>query len=82
VDDSDCSLWTNHSSCGGYGGYNMSASTTATKLDEKFAYDDFGAMTKGDFVTDVLKIGGVTVDAMKMGVITEPMITASKFQTI
>lgn len=60
----------------------MSASTTVKKLTEKFAYDDSGAMTNGDFVTDVLTMGGVTVDAMKMGVVTERMITASKLQPI
>lgn len=77
VDNSDCDLYVDHSSCGGYGAYNLTASTTGKKLDEKFAYDDSGAMTTGDFVTDVLKIGGVKVDTMKMGIITEPMITAS-----
>ncbi|KAJ6096122.1 hypothetical protein N7486_006868 [Penicillium sp. IBT 16267x] len=77
VDDSDCELWVNRSSCGRYGGYNLTASTTAKKLDERFTYNDSGAMTDGDFVTDVLKIGNVTVDAMKMGIVTDPIITAN-----
>ncbi|KAJ5619685.1 hypothetical protein N7510_003669 [Penicillium lagena] len=77
VDDSDCELYVDRSLCGGYGGYNLTASTTAQKLDERFAYNDSGTMTDGDFVTDVLKIGGVTVDTMKMGIVTNEIITAN-----
>lgn len=77
VDDSGCELYVDHSSCGGYGGYNLTASTTGKKLDEEFAYDDSGSMTDGDFVTDVLKIGNATVDGMKMGLVTGSTITAS-----
>jgi hypothetical protein len=33
-------------------------STTAKKLDEIFVYDDSGSMIGGDFVNDVLTIGG------------------------
>ncbi|KGO76093.1 Peptidase A1 [Penicillium italicum] len=69
VDDSSCDMYVDQSLCGGYGAYNQTSSTTAKKLDEKFAYDDSGEMTTGDFVTDVLAIGNVTVDAMKMGVV-------------
>lgn len=70
-------MYVDHSSCGGYGAYNLTASTTGKKLNEKFAYDDSGVMTTGDFVTDVLRIGGVQVDTMKMGIVTERMIVAS-----
>lgn len=77
VDDSDCELYTNQSLCGGYGGFNETASTTVKKLDERFAYNDSGVMTEGDFVTDVLTIGGVTLSTMKMGIITNRIITAS-----
>ncbi|CAI7574904.1 unnamed protein product [Penicillium discolor] len=77
VDSSDCDLYVDHSACGGYGAYNLTASTTGKKLDEKFAYDDSGTMTTGDFMTDVLRIGGVKVDTMKMGIVTERMITAN-----
>lgn len=55
VDNTSCGLYQDRSLCGGYGGYNLTASTTAQKLEE-FAYDDSGQMTNGDFVTDVLKI--------------------------
>ncbi|KAJ5827580.1 hypothetical protein N7447_004343 [Penicillium robsamsonii] len=67
VNNTGCKLYTDSSYCGGYGSYNMTASTTVKKLDGNFTYDDSGSMVVGDFVTDVLKIGGVTVDAMKMG---------------
>ncbi|CAI7641263.1 uncharacterized protein N7487_003108 [Penicillium crustosum] len=77
VDSSDCDMYVDHSSCGGYGAYNLTASTTGKKLNEKFAYDDSGVMTTGDFVTDVLRIGGVQVDTMKMGIVTERMIVAN-----
>lgn len=76
VNSSDCDLYTDHSRCGGYGSYNWSASTTVKKLDEKFAYDDSGSLTKGDFVTDVMTIGGAEVKEMKMGV-TEAIISSS-----
>lgn len=77
MDDSDCGLYTNRSLCGGYGGYNESISTTVKKLDDKFAYNDSGVMTEGDFVTDVLKIGGVILNSMKMGIVTNRIITSS-----
>ncbi|KAJ5159074.1 uncharacterized protein N7500_008725 [Penicillium coprophilum] len=77
VDNSDCYLYLNRSSCGGYGGYNLSASTTAKKLDERFAYDDSGSMIGGDMVTDVLEIAGVKVDTMKMGIAMDSAITSN-----
>lgn len=55
----------------------MSTSTTAKKLDEIFVYDDSGSMIGGDFVNDVLTIGGVTMDTVKMGIVTEDRIIAS-----
>ncbi|KAJ5785518.1 uncharacterized protein N7503_010730 [Penicillium pulvis] len=70
VTDYWCELYTNQSSCGGYGGYNLTASTTGKELDERFSYNDDGIMTGGDFVTDVLNIGNATIGAMKMGIIT------------
>ncbi|OQE14418.1 hypothetical protein PENFLA_c038G09363 [Penicillium flavigenum] len=76
VDNPDCGLYVNRSLCGGYGGYNMTTSTTAKKLDEIFVYDDSGSMMGGDFVNDVLTIGGVTMDTMKMGIVTEHRIIA------
>ncbi|KAJ5230317.1 hypothetical protein N7489_011025 [Penicillium chrysogenum] len=77
VDNPDCGLYVNRSLCGGYGGYNMSTSTTAKKLDEIFVYDDSGSMIGGDFVNDVLTIGGVTMDTVKMGIVTEDRIIAN-----
>lgn len=55
----------------------MAASTTAKKLDELFVYDDSDSMTGGDFVNDVLTVGGITVDTMKMGIVAEHKINAS-----
>lgn len=78
VDNYFCELYTDQSSCGGYGGYNLTASTTATKLDEKLAYNDHGDITNGDFVTDVLRIGNATIDAMKMGVVGGDATTDSR----
>jgi hypothetical protein len=34
-------------------------------------------MTYGDFVADVLTIDGATVDVMRLGIVTDPMITSS-----
>lgn len=67
----------NPSLCGGYGAYSVAASTTAKKLDELFVYDDSDSMTGGDFVNDVLTVGGITVDTMKMGIVAEHKINAS-----
>ncbi|KAJ5360013.1 hypothetical protein N7517_009204 [Penicillium concentricum] len=70
VNNTGCEdLYSELPDCGGYGSYNLTASSTGKKLDGRFAYDDnvSGLMIGGDFVTDVLKIGGITVDAMKMG---------------
>ncbi|KAJ5672197.1 hypothetical protein N7507_001324 [Penicillium longicatenatum] len=79
VDDSDCYLFGDRSSCGGYGGYNFTASTTAKMLDERFSYNDSGTITSGDYVTDVFRIGNVTVDTMKMGIVEDDEITANTF---
>ncbi|CAG8101988.1 unnamed protein product [Penicillium nalgiovense] len=67
----------NPSLCGGYGAYSVAASTTAKKLDELFVYDDSDSMTGGDFVNDVLTVGGITVDTMKMGIVAEHKINAN-----
>lgn len=76
VDSTGCMLYTDPSYCGGYGGYNQSASTTAKALDEKFSYDDYGDLTTGDMVTDVLALNETKVENMKMGVNYD--ITGSK----
>ncbi|KAK5787783.1 hypothetical protein VI817_010280 [Penicillium citrinum] len=77
ADNWECQLYKDPSSCDGYGGYNQSTSTTAKKLDEKFSYDDNGVITNGDFVTDVLTIGGVKVDNMKMGIVGGNAVTSN-----
>ncbi|KAJ5510963.1 Peptidase aspartic, catalytic [Penicillium expansum] len=77
ADDGVCGVYGERSLCGEYGGYNLTASTTAKKLDEKFTYDDFGELVNGDFVTDVLAIGNVTVDAMKMGIDEDSEMTSN-----
>ncbi|KAJ5885074.1 hypothetical protein N7495_009584 [Penicillium taxi] len=71
VNISDCDIFVDKSSCGGYGAYNVTASTTARDLDEKFVYNDTELMGKGGFVTDILTIGGITLDTMKMGIVDE-----------
>ncbi|KAJ5494635.1 hypothetical protein N7463_010722 [Penicillium fimorum] len=68
VNNTGCDIYKDTSYCGGYGSYNITASSTVKKLDSKLTYDDTGSMVVGDFVTDVLNISGVTVDAMKMGI--------------
>ncbi|KAJ5280622.1 hypothetical protein N7478_005994 [Penicillium angulare] len=72
----ECELYSDDS-CGGDGSYNRTASTTAKKLEGKFAYNDTGSMATGDFVTDVLSIGGVKIDDMKMGIITNDDYTGN-----
>ena len=81
VNNWECELYKDPSACDGYGGYNRSTSTTAKKLDEKFSYDDNGVTMNGDFVTDVMSIGGVKVDNMKMGIAGRDDVTSSKLET-
>ncbi|KAJ5108277.1 hypothetical protein N7456_004952 [Penicillium angulare] len=76
----DCEYFAEYSSddsCGGDGSYNRTASTTAKKLEGGFSYNDTntGTMATGDFVTDVLSIGGVKIDDMKMGILTNDDFT-------
>ncbi|KAJ5190623.1 uncharacterized protein N7498_009608 [Penicillium cinerascens] len=68
VNSSDCSVFTDTTTCGGDGAYNRTLSTSAKLLDEKFSYDDSSSQLTGEFVTDVLTIGDAKVNDMKMGV--------------
>lgn len=68
--DDECRRFDDSSDCGGYGGYNQSASATAKKLDGNYAYEYYGGINRGDFVSDTLIIGGATVNDMKMGIVT------------
>ncbi|KAJ5584361.1 uncharacterized protein N7459_004161 [Penicillium hispanicum] len=68
VDSSDCGLYINESLCGGDGGYNRTASSTAKLLDHSFFVNDTGSGVNGETVTDTMTIGGATIPSMKMGV--------------
>lgn len=81
VESTDCTLYIDTSYCGGDGGYNRTASSSAKLLDEAFSYDDSGAPLTGEFVTDVLAIGNAKIANMKMGV-AESGITLGKFDSI
>ncbi|KAJ5094252.1 hypothetical protein N7456_010113 [Penicillium angulare] len=50
--------------------YNQTASTTAMTLDEPFDFNFSDTYIRGDFVTDVLSIGGIKLN-MTMGVNNE-----------
>lgn len=77
VDGTVCDeLYKDASSCGGYGAYNRSASSTVKFIGDDFKYDDSGEIMTGDFVTDTLSMpgGAFKLNDMKMGVLNTEQI--------